>query len=299
MKKLLLIVNPCAGMKRVVRHLPDIIALFTSYGYENVVYMTAGQADATRIAAERGKDVDLVVCAGGDGTFNEVVAGMLQAGLTVPLGYIPCGSTNDFANTLKLPKSVVEAARCIMTGEAAQIDIGRFGERYFSYVASFGAFTKTSYSTPQSVKNALGHLAYLLEGIKDIPSIRPIHVRIETEDAVLEDDYIFGAVSNSTSVGGVLTLDPHWVDIHDGIFELLLIKSPKDLLELNECIRCLSTQDYQSNAIVFGRTHRARIICREPLDWTLDGERAADVQEVTVENLHGAIRLVLPRQAAQ
>lgn len=294
MKQLLFIVNPRAGMRKVVRQLPDIIALFTSYGYENLVYITTCQGDATRIAASRGKDVDLVVCAGGDGTFNEVVAGLLQVDAQTHVGYIPCGSTNDFANTLHLPKSIMEAAESIMTGEPCGIDIGRFGARYFSYVASFGAFTKTSYSTPQSVKNALGHLAYLLEGIKDIPSIRPIHVRIETDTEVLEDDYLFGAVSNSTSVGGVLTLNPQLVDLNDGMFEVLLIKSPKDIVELNECIRCLSAQDYQSGAIVFGRTRSAQILCPEPLNWTLDGELAADVQQVHVENLHSAIQLIVP-----
>ena len=296
MKKLLFIVNPCAGMKRIVRHLPDVIAMFASYDYESTVYMTTCRGDATRIAAQRAQDFDLVVCAGGDGTFNEVAAGLLDAGHTAPLGYIPCGSTNDFASTLRLPKDVLDAARCCMTGAPGTIDVGRFGQRYFSYVASFGAFTKTSYSTPQSVKNALGHLAYLLQGIKDIPSIRPIHVRLEMEQEVLEGDYIFGAISNSTSVGGVLTLDPKLVDLNDGIFEVLLVKSPRDLLELNECIRCLTTQDYHSQAIVFARTSRARIVCLSPQDWTLDGEQAADVQDVEVENLHSALRLMLPQE---
>ncbi len=291
MKHLLLIVNPCAGTKRIIRYLPEIIALFRKNGYENTVYMTAERGDGTAIAAQRGADFDRIVCAGGDGTFNEVMAGVLSAGLHVPLGYIPCGSTNDFASSLHLPKTIMKAASCAMDGSPMPVDVGRFGERYFSYVASFGAFAKTSYSTPQNIKNALGHLAYLLEGIKDIPTIRPIHIRVETEQKTLEDDYIFGAISNTTSVGGVLTLDESRVDLNDGLFELLLIKSPKDIMELNECIRALSTQDYNSRMITFLSTAQLHISSPIPLDWTLDGECAAGITDVTIENLKSAITL--------
>ena len=291
MKRLLFIVNPCAGMKRVVRFLPGIIDLFRHYGYENTVYMTDGRGDGTALAINRGADFDLIVCAGGDGTFNEVMTGVLSAGLTVPLGYIPCGSTNDFASSLHLPKTIPEAARFIMDGTPCPVDVGSFGSRYFSYVASFGAFTRTSYTTPQNIKNSLGHLAYLLSGIKDIPTIRPVHVRFEVENLVLEDDYIFGAISNTTSVGGVLTLDSRLVDLNDGLFELILIKSPKDIIELNECIRALTAQDYASRMITFLSASKIHITCPTPLDWTLDGECASHVTEVDVENLHSAISL--------
>lgn len=291
MKRLLLIVNPCAGTRRIIRYLPEIIDLFRKNGYENTVYMTSGHADGTAIVQERGADFDRIVCAGGDGTFNEVMAGVLSAGLDTPIGYIPCGSTNDFGSSLHLPKTIMKAARCAVEGEPDPVDVGRFGSRYFSYVASFGAFARTSYSTPQNVKNALGHLAYILEGIKDIPTIRPVHLRIEAEDKVLEDDYIFGAISNTTSVGGVLTLDESRVDLNDGLFELLLIKSPRDIIELNECIRALGAQDYNSRMITFLSTGRFHVSSPAPLDWTLDGECAADVTEVDVENLHSALRL--------
>ena len=193
MQRLLLIINPCAGTKRIVRYLPEIIDLFRRHGFENTVYLTVAQADATEIVRERGADFDRIVCCGGDGTFNEVLTGMLSAGLHVPIGYIPCGSTNDFANSLHLPRSITKAARCTVEGEQIALDVGQFGDRYFSYVASFGAFARTSYSTPQNVKNALGHLAYILQGISDLPSIRPIHMKVEAEDHVFEDDYITSA----------------------------------------------------------------------------------------------------------
>lgn len=298
MKKLLFVVNPCAGMKRIQRYLPDIISLFTAHGYENIVYMTAGRADATRIVEQRAADVDLVVCAGGDGTFNEVVAGMLRSGTDKPIGYIPAGSTNDFASSLGLPKQIMEAARHIVEGTPHWLDIGRFNDRYFSYVASCGAFTRTSYSTPQSVKNALGHVAYLLAGIKDIANIHKIHLRVETDAQVFEGDYIFGAVSNSTSVGGVLTLDPKIVNMSDGVFEILLIRSPANLLELNECILALSTQNYNSGAISFCNTKHVKIYAPASTDWTLDGEMAAGCEVIEIENLHNAIAILRKDETA-
>jgi YegS/Rv2252/BmrU family lipid kinase len=291
MQRLLLIVNPCAGTKRIPRFFPQIIELFRARGFESTVYMTNGRGDATDIVRERGGDFDRIVCAGGDGTFNEVITGLLSAGLTTPLGYIPCGSTNDFATTLRLPKTIMEAAASAAGETSCALDVGQFGDRYFSYVASFGAFARTSYATPQSVKNALGHLAYVLQGISDIPSIRPLHMRLELDDLVFEDDYIFGAVSNSTSVGGVLTLDESRVDLNDGLFELVLIKSPKDIFELSECIRALSAQDYSSKMITFVSAPEVRAFSGETLDWTLDGECMPDVNETTIRNLRSAITL--------
>ena len=291
MQRLLLIVNPCAGTKRIARYLPDIIDLFRRHGFENTVYLTIDGGDATEIVRQRGGDFDRIVCCGGDGTFNEVLSGLLSAELRMPLGYIPCGSTNDFANTLHLPRSIMKAARCIVEGGQISLDVGQFNGRYFSYVASFGAFARTSYSTPQNVKNALGHLAYVLQGISDLPSIRPLHMKVELEDRVFEDDYIFGAVSNTTSVGGVLTLDASRVDLNDGLFELILIKSPSDIFELSECIRALSAQDYNSAMISFISSPKLKVSSPEALDWTLDGECAPQVTEAVIRNLRSAVTL--------
>lgn len=236
MKRLLLILNPCSGKKRANRALAEIVSIFNRGGYDVTVYTTAARGDATQVAASRCREFDCVVCAGGDGTFNEVVSGVYAAGSDTPIGYIPAGSTNDFASSMHLSRNLLQAARDIVEGEPRTLDLGSFNGRCFSYVASFGAFTRASYATSQSVKNALGHLAYVLGGIKELPSIRSRHVRFLLDhETVLEDDYIFGAISNSTSVAGILTLSPEIVDMNDGVFELLLVRKPQSLMELSDC----------------------------------------------------------------
>ena len=292
MKKMLFVMNPYAGMRRANRYLADLLTIFGQADYEIIARMTCGTGDANRIVREKCAGVDLVVCAGGDGTFNETISGILEAGCDVPVGYIPCGSTNDFANSLKLSTNVLQAARDIVEGTAVSYDVGKFGDRYFSYVASFGAFTKASYSTPQNIKNALGHTAYILEGIQELSQLKPSHVRIQLEDAVIEGDFLFGAISNSTSLGGILTLDPKQVDMGDGVFELLLIRAPKDLLELNECVWAVQKQKYNCAMMTFVSTRELTVFPDPQMDWTLDGERCGGAQCIHVENLHHAIRLM-------
>ncbi len=292
-ERVLLIVNPCAGQKQAKRYLADILCLFREHGYITTVMMTNARGDAVQLVKQYGNEMDKIVCIGGDGTFNEVMNGVLEAGLNIPIGYIPAGSTNDFANSLKLPKNIMKAAKLVVEGQPRSIDVGRFGDRYFCYVASFGAFTKASYSTPQNVKNALGHLAYVLEGIKDIPSIRPIHLRFDTSEGTLEGDYLFGAISNSTSVGGILTLDPDVVDMNDGKFELLLVKSPANINELNEIIIALTTQKYDYPALSFCATSEVTIYAPKDMKWTLDGECADSGEKTVVHNIHSAIQLIM------
>ena len=292
MKTLLLVVNPYAGTRKIVKYLADIIGIFNRAGYEVLAHMTSGTGDAINIVQQRAKAVDLVVCAGGDGTFNETVCGLLRARANTPVGYLPCGSTNDFANSLHLSTNLLQAAQDIVDGEPAQYDIGTFGDRFFSYVASFGAFTRTSYSTPQSVKNALGHTAYLLAGVQELSQIVKSHIRIVTEDRIIEDDFIFGAISNSTSVGGILTLDPKQVDMADGLFELLLVRAPRDLMEVSECIRALQAQKYNCAMITFLSTPALTVYADPTMPWTLDGERSDGAAQIAVKNLHHAIRLM-------
>ena len=279
-------------MRKMGRHLLEVANIFNRAGYEVITYITAGRGDATEKTAALAGDMDLVVCAGGDGTFNETVTGILRSGCDTPIGYIPCGSTNDFAASLHLPTNILQAARQIAEGTPARYDVGKFGERYFSYVASFGAFTKASYTTPQDVKNALGHTAYLLEGIQELSQIRAEHVRIELDDGVIEDDFLFGAISNSTSVGGILTLDPKQVDMCDGKFELLLVRAPVTVQEVGECIRALRTQKYNCAMITFLSSHRMVIHADPAMPWTLDGEREDGHDSVEVSNLHNAIALM-------
>ena len=296
MKKLLFVMNPFAGTKKANRYLADIIAIFNRAGYDVLTYMTAAPGDCIAAVEQKAAGMDLIVCAGGDGTFNETVTGLLHTGLDIPLGYIPAGSTNDFAASLKLPTNIIDAARLIVEGEPVTYDVGLFANRYFSYVASFGAFTRTSYATPQSVKNALGHTAYLLGGIQELSQIRNFHVRFELDNGqVIEDDFIFGAISNSTSMGGILSLDPKQVDMRDGKFELFLVRTPKDVLELSECAKALTEQKYNCKVITFCSASNITVTAPPEMNWTLDGEMEPGHETIHVKNLHHAIRLMQRR----
>ena len=259
MRKLLFLVNPNAGQRRVNKSLTEIIGVFNEGGYEVTVFLTTGPGSGTRIVQERAADYDLVVCAGGDGTLNETITGVLRAGADCPVGYIPCGSTNDFASTLKLSTDVVQAAKDIMMGAPVEYDVGRWGDRYFVYIASFGAFTRVSYTTPQNLKNALGHLAYVLSGIQELPQIRNIPMALELDGQVLDGEYLFGAVSNSTSVGGVFTLDSRQVDLRDGKFEVILVRMPRDMTELTQCATALQNHTYDCAAITFRSVSRLKV----------------------------------------
>ena len=292
MKKMLFVMNPYSGTRRANKYLTDIVALFNGAGYEVTIHMTAGQGDATRVVEERCADKDLIVCCGGDGTFNETITGLLRAGKKIPVGYIPAGSTNDFAASLKLSPNIMQAAQDIVDGEPVACDMGKFGERYFSYVASFGAFTRATYTTPQSIKNMLGHTAYLLEGINELSQIRNEHVRLEIDGEVVEDDFLFGAISNSTSLGGILKLNPELVDMSDGQMEILLVRAPQNLTELAECLQALQAQKYNCAMITFQSAKKIRIFANPFMPWTLDGEREEGHEQVDVENIHHAIHIV-------
>ena len=296
MRKLLFLVNPNAGQRRVNRFLTDIIGIFNEGGYEVTVFLTTGPGSGTGIVEARAADYDLVVCAGGDGTLNETITGLLRAGARCPIGYIPCGSTNDFAATLKLSMDVIQAAKDIMLGRPQDYDVGRWGDRYFCYIASFGAFTRVSYATPQNLKNALGHVAYVLSGIQELPQIRSIPMHLELDGERVEGKYIFGAVSNSTSVGGVFTLDPRLVDLRDGKFEVMLVRLPKDMNELAACISAIQSGTYDCAAITFRSVSRLTVRQDPAVIWTLDGERAEGREEIPIENLNRAIRLVQNRE---
>ena len=290
---MLFVMNPYAGTRRGAKELSEILAVFNQANYEVTIYMTSGTGDAFKFAKERSEGMDVVVCCGGDGTLNETMSGLLAAGRDIPIGYIPAGSTNDFASSLKLSLNPVQAAKDIVEGEPIRYDAGKFGDRYFTYVASFGAFTRVSYNTPQYVKNALGHTAYLLSGISELSQIRDIHIRMEVDGKVIEDDFLFGAISNSTSVGGVLTLKPDQVDMGDGLFEILLVRKPRNFTELTECVTAMQNLDYFACPnITFLSASTVKISTYEEMNWTLDGELAEGSQEIFVENLHQAMQLI-------
>ncbi|MBQ7923044.1 MAG: YegS/Rv2252/BmrU family lipid kinase [Clostridia bacterium] len=292
MKQLLLILNPASGTRKAAKNLSEIISVFNRAEYDTHVYVTACRGDAVKAVQQFGTAADLIVCCGGDGTLNETVTGMIRGGFDIPIGYIPSGSTNDFANSLHLSGNVVEAAQQIVSGTPAVYDVGRFGERYFTYIASFGVFTKTSYTTPQNIKNALGHMAYLLEGIQELSGIRAEHIRMELDGETIEDDYLFGAVCNSTSVGGILKLKPDMVDMADGKFEILLVRAPRDAIELHECVMALRGQTYNCGMITFRSAGTVCAAGNPEMPWSLDGERAEGDGKILIENLHKRIMLV-------
>ena len=292
MKKMLFIMNPFAGQKRANKVLSELLLMFTKAGYDVITHMTTGTGSAAETAARLAAEVELIVCCGGDGTFNETVSGVLESGVPVNIGYIPAGSTNDFAASLKLSTNILQAAKDILEGEPVAYDVGKFGDRYFSYVASFGAFTRASYSTPQSIKNALGHTAYVLEGINELSQIRKEHIRMELDDEVVEDDFLFGAICNSTSVGGILTLNPEQVDMTDGLLEILLVRAPRNLGEISECLQALQSQEYNCAMITFRSAHHVTVYADPEMPWTLDGEREEGHAQVDVDNQHLAIRLM-------
>lgn len=294
MKSMLFIMNPYSGQKKANRYLIEILEIFNQAGYDVTVHMTAGPGDATLVVERMGAKADLVVCCGGDGTFNETVAGLIRCGIDVPVGYIPAGSTNDFAASLHLPTEILEAAHNIVEGEPVAFDAGAFNGRFFSYIASFGAFTKVSYTTPQAIKNALGHTAYLLQGISELSQIRTEHVTLDIGGEMVEDDFLFGAICNATSVGGILTLDPAQVNMCDGKLEILLVRAPQSLLEVTECIQAVQNQRYNDCAMItFRSASEIKITASPEMPWTLDGEREDGHSEITVTNNHLAYRLMM------
>ena len=292
MKKLLFVFNPLAGTRRASRFLTEILSVFNLAGYDVTVHITAESGDGTAVVERLAGEMDRIVCCGGDGTFNETVTGILNSGLRVPIGYIPAGSTNDFARSLSLETDFVKAAEQIVAGTARDYDIGCFGNRYFTYVASFGAFTRASYATPQNLKNIFGHAAYLLEGIQELSQIKPIRMQLAADGHVFDEEFLFGAICNSTSLGGVLNLDPQQVDMADGKFEVLLVRPPKDLVELSKCIQSLQKQQYDSPMISFLSTSQVLVNADPNVPWSLDGERATAEGQLQIRNLHRAIRLI-------
>ena len=292
-KKLLMIVNPRAGRSKPRGPLYDAAAALCDAGYLLRIRRTTAAGDAARIAAQEGGDYDTVVAVGGDGTLNDVISGIQTLKTPPAVGYLPQGSTNDFAASLEIPSDPVQAAEAIVRSQGRALDIGRWNERCFAYVACFGAFTRTSYSAPQEAKNILGHFAYILEGVKDLNSLRPYRVRLTADGEVLDGDYLFGAVCNSTSIGGLMKLDPERGGLDDGKFELLLIPSPKTPLELQNLMLALLNQHYDSEGLVFRHISSLHLETEEDLPWSLDGEYAPSTPSVDIVNRQGALRILL------
>lgn len=290
-QRLLFVVNPNSGKGEMRHHIVDCVDAFVRAEFEVTLYTTQKSGDATRIVMERGAEFDRIVCSGGDGTLNETVAGLMALNEKPALGYIPSGTTNDFASSLKIPKNPIEATNLIIDGKPYHVDVGQFNDRYFTYVAGFGAFTEVSYSTPQVSKNTLGRLAYILEGIKSLHTLRPYSVTVKTDEQIISDKFIFGMVTNATTVGGFKGIIANDVGLDDGLFEIFLVKAPTNPIELQMTINELLVSPDTNKFITRFKAQRVEFISDEEIPWTLDGEFGGAPKNVEIINHQKALNI--------
>lgn len=283
-QRLLFVYNPFAGKSQIKSKLLDLIDIFVKAGYEVTAYPTQCAGDATTAIVDRSAGYDLIVCSGGDGTLDEVVFGMMETVEKLPIGYVPAGSTNDFAKSLGIPSGMIKAAKGMIDGRIFRSDIGSLNDAFFVYVAAFGVFTEVTYVTPQNIKNALGFSAYIIEAIKSLPSIKPYHVKVTWEEGQLEDDFILGMVTNSISVGGMKGITGHHITLDDGYFEVTLIKNPTNPIELNNTLIALMDRKLDSDNIISFKTSHVVFESDETISWTRDGEFGGEhtTAEITV-----------------
>ncbi len=302
MKKALFILNPHSGKGQIRNHLLEIVDILVKDGYEVTVYPTQEQGDASRAMRERKKSYELIVCSGGDGTLDEIVTGMMQSGFKTTIGYIPAGSTNDFANSLRIPSTMKKAAETVVNGTVFSCDVGRFNDDVFVYIAAFGLFTEVSYGTRQEMKNMLGHMAYLLEGVKHLQNIKSYHLKVTSvsengETTVIEDNFVYGMVTNSYSVGGFKSIAGNVfkgkIALDDGLFEVTLIRTPKNPMELNSILAALAIQNIDTQYMYSFKSGRLVIESEEEIAWTLDGEFGGTHTQVTLTNEKRAMDIMV------
>lgn len=305
MLKVLLVINPHAGKGKIKGNLVDIVDTLVKADYEVTVYTTQRRGDAVEHVKNRSKDYDLVVCSGGDGTLDEVVTGMIQSGFNTDIGYIPAGSTNDFANSLELPNNMLSAAQLITRNNNFACDIGRFNDDVFVYIAAFGIFTEVSYGTSQEMKNVLGHMAYILEGMRQLQNVQSYKMTVkgysitndnpQGEEINISDEFIFGMITNSYSIGGFRSITNNitgrTVELNDGLFEVTLIKMPKNPIELNSIIAALISEDIDTKYMYCFKAKELHIESEGEVAWTLDGEYGGNHNIVDLKNMPRAINI--------
>ncbi len=294
---MLFIMNPKAGRTTLKNSLVDVLEVFCNNDYDVRTYLTKSADDAERVVAEEGAGYDVIVCAGGDGTLGNTVAGFMKSGLKVPLGYIPCGSTNDFARSMEIPMTAVEAAEMVVKAEPFSIDIGSLNDKYFVYVAAFGVFSDTSYATPQNMKNILGHAAYVLQGIKSIANIPSYKMKVTIDGETQEGEFIFGMVSNSVSVGGFKSITRKGVEFDDGLFEGVLIRKMKTPADLERVIRALLTGDISEKSMISFRARDVLFEAEDPVAWTCDGEFGGEYKYTSIDIHRRAIDLLVVQES--
>lgn len=292
-QRLLFIFNLRSGKGKIKENLAEIVDIMVKAGWEVTVYTTQCQGDAVEKARLEAGEYDRIVCSGGDGTLDEVVTGMMKAKSRVPIGYIPAGSTNDFGNSLGIDKDMRKAAQIAASGRMFPCDIGRFNDDFFVYVAAFGLFTDVSYQTSQDMKNVLGHAAYILEGARQLWDIPSVRMQVEYDGNVLYDEFIYGMITNSNSVGGFDGLISGDVILNDGVFEVTLIKTPKNPMELSEVLACLTNIRKESDMLYTFQTSSIKFTSSESVSWTLDGEYGGDHQTVLIEDCPRALEILV------
>ena len=296
-RKLLLAINPHAGKSSMKNKLMSVVQRFTQGGYEVTVFTTQRAGQLPEYIRENAGRFDLIVCSGGDGTMSEAVNGLMRCENPPRLGYIPAGTTNDFANSLGLSKNPEVAANDIMEGLCVPVDVGQFGEDYFSYVAAFGAFTDVTYETPQSTKSLLGHAAYVLEGAKRLPGLKPYHVRLEYEGGVIEDDILVGIVGSSDYVAGMPMGKMVDASMTDGLMDVILIKNPSSLTELQGILNGFLVGEFNEKYVYCLKSSRMKITADRPVPWSLDGEYGGTRTEVEISNHKQALRILVPERS--
>lgn len=291
MKKILFIFNPAAGRGKIKGKLFDIISTFVKHGFKVTVFPTQNKGDAAAIITRETESYDVLVCGGGDGTLNEVISGEMYSKKSIPIGYIPAGSMNDVAHSLKISREVKSAVKNIITGSPRAMDVGKFNDKYFIYVAAFGAFTDVSYTTSQKNKNVIGILSYYLEGIKKITDLKARHVRVQYENVIIEDDFIDGMITNSLYVAGFKNVNYEKTSLNDGMFELLLIKMPKNIIELQAIISALINVKINEDYMYYVQASNITITSDE-MEWTLDGEFGGTYDRVEISNCNNAVEII-------
>lgn len=292
-KPLMMIINPAAGKGAYKKHFADVLKIFSDAGYSPNLFFTAGAGDAAELAAENADKFELLVCVGGDGTLSEVVSGLMRSEVRPLVGYIPLGTANDVARSLGLPKkNPVKAARRIVHGVSIPFDVGRRSGGYFNYVAAFGAFTEVSYGTPQKFKRRFGEAAYLVGAAKSLRSLKSRRVRIEYDGGIIEDDFLYGSVSNSYSVAGLVDLPKDRVDLGDGEHELILLRRPKHMAQLAPLAAKVLRGNFDSEYISILHTKNAVFTFDSPESFTFDGENGGSFERIEFSTCPRAIRII-------
>ena len=293
--KTLFIYNPISGMMQIKSHLYNILNIFAKAEYDLTILPTRKKGEAIEYIKKKAQEFELIICSGGDGTLNEVINGLMATGLNekIPLGYIPAGSTNDYAASLKIPKNMEKAAENIINGQIKEFDLGKLNSRYFTYIAAFGAFTRVSYDTPQDTKNILGHFAYFLEGLKSLTEISAYKLKIEHDKQIIEDSFIYGMVTNTYQVGGLYKLDKKEVELDDGQLEVMLVKEPKNAGEFNEITSYLLGNNINTNMVISFKTKKLHFEFEEEIPWTLDGEYGGSHKSVNITNRKKAVKIIV------